>query len=378
VNRKDVSLDDPAARYLPENVKMPERSGKPITLLDLSTHSSGLPFMPGNRKRDPRKLFADDYSVNDLYEFLSGYELPRDPGSEFECSNLGGGLLGHLIAYRAGTDYESLVGIRITRPLGMPATGITLSWLSGMEQRMATGHNARLRPVARLDLKTLAGAGALRSSANDMLTFLEAFLGYKESPLAPAMKAMLDVRRRAGQIEIGLGWLISSTDGREIVWHNGGTGCFRSFVGYDPVRRIGVVVLSNAFTLSGVDDIGFHLLNPELPLASPAPPEAPKEHTEIHIDLRLLDNYTGRYQLTPNLIFEITRDGDRLFAQGFAQSAGQAMVLPKFELFAEGENNFFARVADNQIAFETGPEGRATSLILRRAGRGMPAAARLS
>jgi D-alanyl-D-alanine-carboxypeptidase/D-alanyl-D-alanine-endopeptidase len=204
-----------------------------------------------------------------------------------------------------------------------------------------------------------------------MLTFLEAVLGYKESPLAPAMKAMLEVRRPAGQTQIGLGWLTYSNDGREIAWHNGGTGGFRSFVGYDPKERIGVIVLSNSFTLAGVDDIGFHLLNPKLPLSNPEPP---KQHTEIHIDPKLLDNYTGRYQLTPDLIFEITRDGDRLFAQGFAQVTGQAVVLPKFELFAEGEKNFFARVADNQITFETGPEGRATSLILRRAGRDMTAA----
>ena len=127
--------------------------------------------------------------------------------------------------------------------------------------------------------------------------------------------------------------------------------------------------------LAGVDDIGLHLLNPKLPLANPEPP---KQHTEIPIDPKLLDNYTGRYQVTPNLIFEITRDGDRLFAQAFAQAAGKAIVAPKFELFAEGEKNFFARVADNQITFETGPEGRATSLILHRAGRDMPAAARLS
>ena len=197
VNRKEVALDDPAAKYLPENVKMPERSGKSITLLDLSTHTSGLPPLPGNLKlKDPRNPYAD-YSVDDLYQFLSGYTLPRDPGSEFEYSNLGAGLLGHLLAYRAGTDYESLIRTRITQPLGMPDTGITLS--SSMKQRMATGHNAMLAPVANWDLPTLAGAGALRSSANDMLTFLEAFLGYKESPLAPAMKAMLEVRRPVGQ-----------------------------------------------------------------------------------------------------------------------------------------------------------------------------------
>jgi D-alanyl-D-alanine-carboxypeptidase/D-alanyl-D-alanine-endopeptidase len=368
VNRKEVTLGDPVGKYLPENVRMPERNGKSITLLDLSTHSSGLPPLPGNLKQDPCNPHAD-YSVNDLYQFLSGYTLWRDPGSEYEYSNLGAGLLGHLLACRAGTDYENLVRVRITEPLGMPDTGMTLS--SSMEQRMATGHNAMLTPVANSDLPTpLAGAGALRSSANDMLMFLETFLGYRESPLAPAMKAMLEVRRPAGQSEIGLGWLIYSTDGREIVWHNGKTGGFYSFVGYDPKARIGVVVISNA-TRSGVDDIGLHLLNPKLLLANPEPP---KQHTEIHIDPKLLDNYTGRYQVTPNLIFEITRDDDRLFGQGFTQINGQAMVLPKFELFAEGEKNFFARVADHQITFETGPEGRATSLILHRAGRDMPAA----
>jgi serine-type D-Ala-D-Ala carboxypeptidase/endopeptidase len=382
VHRKEVALDDPAAKYLPEHVKMPERNGKSITLLDLSTHSSGLPPLPGNllekmaKGKDLHSPDAD-YSVDDLYQFLSSYTLPRDPGSAYEYSSLGGGLLGHLLANRAGVDYERLVETRITRPLGMPDTGVTPS--SSMNERMATGHNAILGPVANADVPTpLAGAGALRSSANDMLTFLEAFLGYKESPLAPAMKAMLEVRRPAGPTEIGLGWLIYSSGGREIAWHNGGTGGFRSFAGFDPKERNGVVVLSNAATPGGVDDIGFHLLNPELPLANPEPP---KQHTEIPIDPKLLDNYTGRYQVTPNLIFEITRDGGRLFAQGFAQlphnRPGDLTALPKFELFAEGEKNFFARVSDKQIAFETGPGGRATSLILYQAAREPMPAARL-
>src|SRR5207253_8226661 len=70
VNRKEVTLDDRAAKYLPETVKMPQRSGKSITLLDLSTHSSGLPRLPGNLKlKDPRNPYAD-YSVDDLYQFL--------------------------------------------------------------------------------------------------------------------------------------------------------------------------------------------------------------------------------------------------------------------------------------------------------------------
>ena len=368
--RKEVALDDPAAKYLPANVKMPERSGKSITLLDLSTHTSGLPRLPGNLKlKDPFNPYAG-YTVDDLYQFLSSYTLPRDPGSEFEYSNLGGGLLGHLLVYRAGMDYESLVATRIARPLHMPGTGITLS--SSMKQRMATGHSAMLAPVSNWDFPTLAGAGALRSSANDMLTFLEAFLGYKESPLAPAMKAMLEVRRPLGQSTIGLGWMIYSTDGREIAWHNGGTGGFHSFAGYRPTERIGVVVLSNA---CGVDDIGFHLLNPKLPLANFDPPT---QRTEIPIDPKLLDNYAGRYRVTPNLVFEIARDGGRLFAQAFVQAGDRVIAAPKFELFAEGEKNFFARVTDKQIAFETGPDGRATSLILYQPGREPAPAPRLS
>jgi len=370
VNRKEVALDDPAAKYLPENVRMPERNGSSITLLHLSTHSSGLPPLPGNLKsKDPRHLY-DGYSVDDLYRFLSSYTLPRDPGSAFEYSNLGAGLLGHILARRAGTNYEGLIRSRIAQPLGMPDTAITLS--PSMSRRMATGHNAMLAPVANSYLpEPLAGAGALRSSANDLLTFLEAFLGYRESPLAPAMKAMLAVRRPAGPWKIGLGWLIDSREGREIAGHGGRTGGFCATVGYNPEAGAGVVVLSNASTPAGVVDIGLHLLNPKVPVANPEPP---KQHTEVPIDPELLDRYTGRYQVTPNLILEITRDGDRLFAKGFAQAAGQPIALPQFELFAEGEKNFFARVADQQIAFETGPEGRATSLILRRAGRDLPAA----
>ena len=152
--------------------------------------------------------------------------------------------------------------------------------------------------------------------------------------------------------------------------HDGGTGGFCSFAGYDPKERIGVVVLSNAFTPSGVVEIGLHLLNPKVPRANPEPP---KQRTEIPMDPKLLDNCTGRYQLEPNRILEIIRDGDRLFAQVTAQVAGQPMVGPKFEVFAESEKNFFVKVTGSQITFETGPEDRATSLILHRAGRDMPA-----
>ncbi len=369
VNGGEVALDDPAAQYLPEHVRVPGRSGKSITLLDLSTHASGLPRIPDNMNwKDPLNPYAD-YCVDDLYRFLCGYELTRDPGSEVEYSNLGAGLLGHLLANRAGTDYESLIGTRITQPLQMPDTGITLS--PSMKQRMATGHSAMLAPVPAWDFSALAGAGALRSSVNDLLTFLEAFLSYRESAHAPAMKAMLETRRTVGttKFEVGLGWNLLG----DWAWHDGGTGGFRSWIGFDPKERIGIVVLSNAATASGVVDIGMHLLNPKMPLANP---EAPQQRIEIPVAPELLDRYTGRYQVTPNPLLEITRDRDRLFAQAFVQlphnRPGDLTGGPRFELFAESEKRFFAKVADNQITFETDADDRAKGLILHKAGNDLP------
>src|SRR5215813_6807575 len=134
VQRHEVKLDDPALAYLPEHVNVSQRSGTPISLLDLSTHRSGLPPFPTNLKlnltqgelKDTVNVLAF-YGVDDLYQFLSGYELPRDPGAEFEYSNLGAGLLGHILAHRAGSDYESLIRIRVTQPLNMPDTAVRSS-----------------------------------------------------------------------------------------------------------------------------------------------------------------------------------------------------------------------------------------------------------
>jgi CubicO group peptidase (beta-lactamase class C family) len=383
VNRKEVALDDPAAKYLPAHVKVPERNGKSITLLHLSMHTSSLPLLPSNSKlnltggeiKDTADIFGF-YSVDDLYQFLSSYTLPREPGSEIEYSNLGAGLLGHVLACRAGTDYETLLRSRITEPLNMPDTGITFA--PSMKQRMASGHKGNLLPATQLDWDpshALAGAGALRSSANDMLTALEAFLGYKETPLAPAMKAMLEVRRPLGKGSIGLGWLVFPTDDREIANHDGATITgFCSWAGYDPKERTGAVVLSNAFTTPGVNDIGVHLLNPNLPLANI---ETPKERTEVPIDPKLPDRYIGRYRLGQGAL-EITHDGGRLFGQVLGEVNGKAIAGPKFELFAESEKKFFARVTNIQVSFETGPEGRATSLVMHRVGREPMSAFRLT
>jgi CubicO group peptidase (beta-lactamase class C family) len=361
VQRGEVTLADPVAKYLPTGVKVPERGGRVITLVDLSTHTSGLPRMPSNfNPKDQANPYAD-YTVEQLYQFLSSYQLTRDIGSQFEYSNLGGGLLGQALAHRAGMDYEALVRSRITAPLGMSSTGVALT--PELKARLATGHNDKLVAVSNWDIPALAGAGALRSSANDMLTFLAANLGYVKSPLGPAMAAMLSVRRpTAGPKggEIGLGWLITKPADDELVWHNGGTGGYRSFIGYDAKTRVGIVVLSNTFTGAGIDDIGMHLLDTHVPLLP-----APKEHKEITVDPKIFDGYVGRYQLAPDFILTITREGDQLFAQATGQ--------PKFPIFPESQRDFFLKVVDAQITFETDANGRATSLTLHQNGANMPA-----
>jgi CubicO group peptidase (beta-lactamase class C family) len=317
--------------------------------------------MPSNfQPKDLANPYAD-YTVAQLYQFLSGYQPTRDIGSQFEYSNLGGGLLGLALARRAGMDYEALVRSRITGPLGMNSTGIALA--PEMKARLAVGHNEGLEAVSNWDLGALAGAGALRSSANDILTFLAANLGYLKSPLAPAMASMLPVRRKTGipaMPEIGLGWLIAKPTSYEIVFHNGGTGGYRSFVGFDPKARAGVVVLSNTFTMAGVDDIGMHLLDSHAPLLAP-----PREHKEAAIDATLFDGYVGRYQLAPNFVLTITREGDKLFAQATNQI--------RLQIFPEGARDFFYKVVDAQITFETDKDGRATGLVLHQNGGNMPA-----
>ena len=113
-----------------------------------------------------------------------------------------------------------------------------------MKARLAAGHDASLDTVENWDLPTLAGAGALRSTANDMLTFIAANLGYTKSPLAPAMAAMLKERRPTGQLglEMALGWHIFTTGGKEIIWHNGGTDGYRSFMGFFFIRIVRLVI----------------------------------------------------------------------------------------------------------------------------------------
>ena len=356
--RGEVALTDPVSKYLPAGVKVPGRNNRKITLADLSTQSSGLPRMPTNfTPKDNANPYAD-YSVKQMYDFLSGYQLTRDIGSRYEYSNLGVGLLGHALSLRAGMSYEALVRSRICDPLGMMSTRVTLT--PEMKARLAVGHNETLTPVANWDIPTLAGAGALRSTANDILIFLAANLGYVKTPLAQAMADEVSVRHPAGapDMEVAYGWHVQTKEGKSIIWHNGGTGGYRTYMGYDPKARIGVVVLSNISTTGGPDDIGRHLLNASYPLQKANPPT---ERKEITLDPHIFDRYVGTYQLSPYTLLTMSQDGNRFYTQLTGQ--------PKFEVFAESERRFFLKVVDAQLTFDVDSQGAATQVTLHQNGR---------
>ncbi|PYK70441.1 MAG: serine hydrolase [Verrucomicrobia bacterium] len=233
----EVSVDDPAAKYLDaKKVKMPERAGKEITLADLATHTSGLPLRPANLvSKDPNDKYRG-YTVELMYECLSSFVLTRDIGTKYEYSNLGYGLLGHVLEKRTSATYSELVESRITRPLGMKDTRIGLN--SAMKSRMAVGYNNELAPIPNeWHFGALQSAGAFSSTANDLLKFLGALLGFKQSPLVPAMKSMLNVRRPGGMqpsTQIALAWNVYVDGEQEVVWKNGSVGGYRSFIGFDP------------------------------------------------------------------------------------------------------------------------------------------------
>jgi serine-type D-Ala-D-Ala carboxypeptidase/endopeptidase len=196
--------------------------------------------------------------VKHLERAIAETRLRRPPGEKMRYSNFGFGLLGHVLALRSGTTYEDLVLERVCVPLRLADTSVTVE--PSAQPRLATGHDRRGRPVPHWDLPTLAGAGALRSTVADMLTFLALHLDAPDTRLGRAAKLATARRLGTGKHSSGLGWARGPLRGgaSDVVWHNGGTGGFRSFAGFVEDARTAVVVLSNS--ARSVDAIGFRLL----------------------------------------------------------------------------------------------------------------------
>jgi CubicO group peptidase (beta-lactamase class C family) len=242
-----LKLEDPVQPVLAGLAYGEGDAGPVFTLAQLAEHSSGLPRLPDNKKpADPANPYAD-YTVDDLYAFLAKHKLRRAPGEAHEYSNLGVGLLGHVLALKAGRSYEDLLREKLLVPLHMNDTAVTLTEVQ--EARMAKPYAQGGKPASNWDIPTFAGAGGLRSSLNDMTRFLLAAMGDAPEPLEKAFALAQEPRFKVGEnVQIGLCWMIteSSTPGSPpLIWHNGGTGGYASFVGFRQDGSLGIVVLCN-------------------------------------------------------------------------------------------------------------------------------------
>jgi CubicO group peptidase (beta-lactamase class C family) len=293
IARGEMNIDDPVQKYLPASVHMPTRHGQQITLWHLISHTSGLPRDMGGPTTAER-----------LYAFLAGHKLRRDPGEQVEYSNLGVALLGHAIALKAGQDYETLVRERICRPLKMDSTAITLT--PELQARRATGHAPAGQPADFIGLQGLPGAGALFSTANDLLKLASAKLGLAPCPLAAVVK-------RAGG-------------------HDGGTFGFSTSLNFDVQRRRALVILSNCR-----DDGLIEHLRPLLKNQSPRPPQTASINTGI------FDQYVGQYYAKGDRVRTVRREGDRLLLQEWGRAS--------CELFPLSETNFYNRMFDCRATF---------------------------
>jgi serine-type D-Ala-D-Ala carboxypeptidase/endopeptidase len=342
-----LNFADPAQKYLPAKMVLPERNGKAITLEHLATAHSGLPRMPLNfQPKDPSNPYID-YREEELTYFISNYELTRDPGSEYEYSNLGMGLLGYIVTRVNEKTYSTSLEQLITRPLKMNQT-----YINGQrtEKLIASGYadNMPMKAWTWDDQSVITGAGGIVSNAEDMMKFMIAQIN--PNPLSKPFALTHQPRAEAGKMKIGYGWHIRDEN---IVWHNGGTGGFRSFAGFDKTKNKAIVILTNSTT--GADDLGFHLLNDQFELKELKKP--------VKVEETLLKEYAGVYEIAPTFSITVTYENEALSIQATGQ--------PKINIYAESETKFYLKVVNAQIEFKRNDSLIVDQLILYQNGAAM-------
>ncbi len=323
-----VSLDDPIAKFLPELENVP--TGQ-ITLIELSTHTSGLPRLPTNfvpaNMLDP---YAD-YTEAKLIEFLVSYPLGSRP-TEFSWhnySNVGVGLLGYVLTKATGLSYEELLRTKITGPLSMPDTVIKLN--QEQHARFATPYSASLDEVLPWDLAVLVGAGGIRSTLADLFKFLAANLQPDHTPLAEALKLAQRVHRTNGKDSIGLGFGIWDYASWTMIGHNGGTGGFASYLAFDLKNNVGFIALTNtASSLQCLETLVFQ--NAEC-----------KPNFGASVPDHLLDSYLGTYRDSTGIEVNITRRARYLVYEIVGHEKGRlvAMSGTKFNVLGVATIEFF-------------------------------------
>jgi CubicO group peptidase (beta-lactamase class C family) len=348
--RGELKLDDPLVKYLPEGSRVPQVGQRPITLLDLATHSSGLPRLPTGfvitNPLDPYAAVTD----KDLLDALAATKPDRAPGVRYEYSNFGAMLVSMALQRATGKPFDELLAERIAAPLGMVSTFVVVP--EAQRGRLGQGHRADGQRTPAWNIApNLAGVGMIRASLDDMLKFASANLTPPDSAVGRAIRLSHDKQRAADDGEIGLFWHRRSAADGSIVWHNGGTGGFAAMLAVHPGRGIAAVALSD--TQRNLDDLPLHLVDPALPLK--------RKRVSIAFEPAWLDDYAGRYPLAPNFALTFAARDGRLYAQATGQ--------PEFEVFAAARDRIFWKVVPAAAVFIRDETGRVVALEFTQGGR---------
>ncbi|WP_068876278.1 MULTISPECIES: serine hydrolase [unclassified Phenylobacterium] len=352
----DARLEDPLAKYVPTGVTVPQFDGAAITLADLATHTSGLPLRPGNLEGAPdRPNKYAGYSFAQLYADLPNHVLTHAPGSQFRYSNLGVALLGQGLAFRAQEPFPELLRRRVTGPLGLVDThfGDPPEWAG----RRAQGHDPDLNAVVASDDGVLSPAGGLRSTPNDLLRLMELFLtGVGPGELPAAARLMMEVDRPGddANTRMALGWRRTTIHGETYYWSHGSGDGARTFMGFNPARRIGVVAIADAASGAGLDDIARRVLDPQQDVDLKVTPR----RREIAVPAAALERVLGTYEYAADDRLQISRGETGLIVTA---GAGQLLIVP------QSPTRFFSKYGGD-ILFDFPGSGRSPSptLVLRQ------------
>ena len=360
VVRGEIDLNAAAAAVNQAGIRLPSRDGRSIEWIDLSTHRSGLPRLPGNLTPTDAKNPYRDYDSKKAAAFLNQYELPRQPGDSQKYSNLGASVLGYLVAQKTGKTYQQLLQERIAKPLRM--TDCTVSPSSDQRKRMATPHDKFGSATPPWTWADLPGAGGVHATMRDMMRFAKAQLNPPSGTLGEAIELAWKQHRDADESgrAMGLGWLIAG-DG-QTRWHNGQTGGSHSALFINREANCAVVVLCNTAVSNEVDQLAMQLVMKAAGKDVKPEPIAAADHQsgKLVIDAKHRRRLVGRYKLAPGFIFDV-RDRD-----------GHLMVSitnqPTQEVFPDSPTRWSYRGVDAALEFKLTKTGPAKSLVLHQDG----------
>ena len=259
-----VSTTAPIGRYVPTLRRADTDAAQYITLERLLTHTAGLPRNPTNTDDNDDDRYKN-YATKDLETFLSNWIIyPATPS--YSYSNVGLMIVEHAIENEIGRTYEDLMEERVLDKLHMHDTFFTVP--KEKRDRLVTGFRNGV-PTTEMDVGQYPAMGGLRSTADDMLTYLGAHIGLVPNQLSSAIDKTLVERFSDGEITLSLGWRISRNEesGKTIYHFTGGSTGFVSFAAFDPVNQKAVVVLVNG--TRWFSDLGFKVLDPTYPLKDP-------------------------------------------------------------------------------------------------------------